>query len=108
MNAMTRNPGAAAMAEGERALAAAEKIAAHLDRHDGDWHWCCDGAIAAVADRLEGIWRDLSQMLPEPRVLRHGHLVPPVLADAIDRHERRPDGGAAEAARVAALMAVPR
>lgn len=102
MNAITRNPGAAAMAEGERALAAAEKIAAHLDRHDGDWNWCSEVAIAATADLLEGIWRDLSQMMPEPRVIRHGVLMPSKYADAIDRIAR--DSGSAEAARQAALL----
>lgn len=101
MNAITHNPGAAAMAEGERALAAAEKIAAHLDRHDADWHWCSEAAISATADLLEGIWRDLSQLMPEPRVLRHGVLMPAVYADAIDRHA---DGGSAEAARQARLL----
>ena len=95
----------AARIEGERAVAAVDRIAAHLDRHDADWDWCSEAQLSAMADLLEALARDVEALLPEPRVIRHGHLVPPVLADAIDKHAR---GGHGEAARVAALMAVPR
>jgi hypothetical protein len=91
--------------EGERAVAAVERIAAHLDRHDADWNWCSEAQLSAMADLLEAFARDVDALMPEPRVIRHGVLMPCMYADAIDRHA---NGGRAEAARVAALLAVPR
>jgi hypothetical protein len=91
--------------EGERAVAAVERIAAHLDRHDADWNWCSEAQLSAMADLLEAFARDVEALMPEPRVIRHGVLMPSLYADAIDRHI---NGGHAEAARVAALLAVPR
>jgi hypothetical protein len=95
----------AARVEGERAVAAVERIAAHLDRHGDDWGWCSEAQLSAMADLLEAFARDVEALLPEPRVVRFGVLMPCPYADAIDRHT---NGGHADAARVAALLAVPR
>jgi hypothetical protein len=95
----------AARVEGERAVAAVDRIAAHLDRHDADWNWCSEAQLSAMADLLEAFARDVEALMPEPRVIRHNVLIPRLYADAIDRHI---NGGHAEAARVAALLAVPR